>query len=124
VVLHVEGDRGAGGHRSGTDRVRVLVGQLLVEALPERGQLQAHLTRRGEPGIGQRLEQVQVLVLDGGRLVCREGVLAEVVQGGSQTVRGELAGHTQRVVGRVACDEPACHVPAERNGLDQPRHPG
>ena len=80
MVLHVEGDGGAGVAAAGADRSAWSLGQLLVEVLPERGELDADLGRRRQLGSGQRGQQAHVLVAGVLGLVGGERVLAEVVE--------------------------------------------
>jgi hypothetical protein len=119
VIFHVEGDRRARVGRGGADRTRIRLGHVLVEGLAQGRQLDADLGRRREPLLLERLQQGQVLVAGGVRLIGVEGVLAEMVQSDREPLLGQFPGDAQGVLRRLAGDEPAYDVPAERGGADE-----
>ncbi len=94
----------------------------LGQRLPDRGELDAHLRVAREAGLGERLQQLQVVAdgVLGLRLV--EGVLTEEVERDVQSVLDQLAGRTDRVAGALAGhvvgDDPAAHRHAGDDLLD------
>ncbi len=89
VVLHVEGHRGAGVRRRLTDGAGVREGDPLAVAgqrLTDRRELDRHLGVLGETFVRKGLQQLDVGVPGGVRLLLVEGVLAEVVEGDLQPV--------------------------------------
>jgi ribose/xylose/arabinose/galactoside ABC-type transport system permease subunit len=100
--------------------------QIGVEGLPQRGELQTHLglAVSREPSGVQRLEQLQVSVLGGGRLFLVQRVLAEIVEGDAQAGTGQLLAGDERLVGRDPSDESFHHVATDGGGFDQSLHPG
>ncbi len=116
VVLHVDGDGGPGLGGGLADLAGQAVGELGVDALADRRELDADLG-----GLGQALgveggEQVAVLVSGGVRLLDDDGVLAEVVEGGEQSVRGEGPGGGHRVGGGLPRHVSADERPGDRRG--------
>jgi hypothetical protein len=119
VVLHVEGHRRAHLGGRGADRPGVRLGQVLVERLSQRRELEADLGAMGERAGAQSLQQRQVFVTGGVGLVGCERVLAEVVKGHGQTLFDQFRGGPQGVGGRGAGDEALDHVAADGCRADE-----
>ncbi len=123
VVLHVEGDRGAGVAGGAADRAGVLERHLVADPgqeLADRGELDGDLGAAGQPARGQRREEVDVGRHGRLGLLGVEGVLTEVVQGGGEPVRGQHGGRVDGrlggLAGHVGVHDPGRH----RHGGDDP----
>ncbi len=122
VVLHVEGDRGAGVAGRVADGAGVLERHLLADVgqrLADRGELHRDLGVAGQALRGQRVEEVEVGRDGGVGLLAVEGVLAQEVQRHVQPGLDERVGRLDGVVGgltgHVARDDAARH----RHGGDE-----